>query len=428
VAGVAFQHVAKVYPDGTRAVDDLTLEIEDGEFVVIVGPSGSGKTTALRMVAGLEEISEGTIAIGGRVANHVPARDRNIAMVFQSYALYSHLSVSENIAFGLRVRRLARPVIRRRVQQAAELLELTDLLDRKQRALSGGQRQRVAMGRAIVREPSVCLMDEPLSNLDAQLRVYTRAEICRLQRRLGTTTIYVTHDQVEAMTLSDRVAVMRGGSLQQFAPPQEVYARPANAFVGGFIGSPSMNFVEGRIQHSNADIRVVLGDQPLALDGSVLRQRPQLAGYEGKEVIVGIRPESLHDAALVPDASPGDLLHGTVELREAIGPELYVHFSAPHVQPADGASIADLPREKGAVGIHQSAGDVQRLRLRHHGHAARSGHQATDRKQELAARPGRALAFLSGLRRHVPVHRTGVGEPPCAGSTGRRNTGLFGRA
>jgi len=322
-------------PRSTRTeparVDDPTLEIRDGEFVVIVGPSGSGKTTALRMVAGLEEISEGTLSIGDRVVNHVPARDRNIAMVFQNYALYRHLSVFENIAFGLKVKRLARRVIRRRVQQAAELLELSDFLDRKPRALSGGQRQRVAMGRAIVREPSVFLMDEPLSNLDAQLRVHTRAEIGRLQRQLGITTIYVTHDQVEAMTMSDRVAVMRSGRLQQFAPPQEIYARPANAFVGGFIGSPSMNFLEGTIQRSNGDISVLLGDQRLALDASVLEQRPLLGQYEDKEVIVGIRPESIHDGALVPEAPPEGLLHGTVELREALGPELFIHFSAPQV-------------------------------------------------------------------------------------------------
>src|SRR4051812_33570570 len=269
MAEVRFDHVAKVYPDGTRAVDDFTLDIRDGEFVVIVGPSGSGKTTALRMVAGLEEISEGTIAIGDRVVNHVPARDRDIAMVFQTYALYPHLSVFENIAFGLKVKKLARPVIKRRVEQAADLLELEDLLDRKPRALSGGQRQRVAMGRAIVREPSVFLMDEPLSNLDAQLRVHTRAQVGGLQRQLGTTTIYVTHDQVEAMTMGDRVAVMRNGKLQQFATPQELYHRPVNVFVGGFIGSPAMNLVNGTIQRSNGDITVLLGGQRLALDSSV---------------------------------------------------------------------------------------------------------------------------------------------------------------
>jgi multiple sugar transport system ATP-binding protein len=356
MAGVVLQHVAKVYPNGTRAVDDLTLEIRDGEFVVIVGPSGSGKSTALRMVAGLEEISEGTIAIGDRIVNHVPARDRNIAMVFQSYALYPHLSVFENIAFGLKVKKLPRGVIRGRVERAAALLELGDLLGRTPRALSGGQRQRVAMGRAIVREPAVFLMDEPLSNLDAQLRVRTRAEIGRLQRQLGITTIYVTHDQVEAMTMSDRVAVMRNGALQQFAPPQEVYMRPANAFVGGFIGSPSMNFLEGTIQRSNGDISVLLGDQRLALQTSILEQRPLLREYEDGEVIVGIRPESIQDAALVPGARPDSTLHGTVELREALGPELFIHFTAPQAQLAESKAIADLPRDTSTVGIGGDSG------------------------------------------------------------------------
>ena len=356
MAGVAFEHVAKIYPDGTRAVDDLTLEIRDGEFVVIVGPSGSGKTTALRMVAGLEDISEGTIAIGDRVVNHVPARDRNIAMVFQTYALYPHLSVFENIAFGLKVKKLARHTVKRRVEQAAALLELEDLLERKPKALSGGQRQRVAMGRAIVREPSVFLMDEPLSNLDAQLRVHTRAEIGRLQKQLGVTTVYVTHDQVEAMTMSDRVAVMRRGKLQQFAPPQEVYARPANAFVGGFIGSPSMNFLEGRLQRSNGDVTVLLGDQHLSLDPSVLEQRPALGTYKDKRVVVGIRPESIHDAALVRDARRDHVLHGTVELREALGPELFVHFTAPRVELAEIESIADLQHDTGNVAVDPDAG------------------------------------------------------------------------
>jgi multiple sugar transport system ATP-binding protein len=373
MAGVAFEHVAKVYPDGTRAVDDFTLEIRDGEFVVIVGPSGSGKTTALRMVAGLEEISEGTIAIGDRVVNHVPARDRNIAMVFQTYALYPHLSVFENIAFGLRMKKLARRVINGRVERAAELLELEDLLSRKPRALSGGQRQRVAMGRAIVREPSVFLMDEPLSNLDAQLRVHTRAEIGRLQRQLDITTIYVTHDQVEAMTMSDRVAVMRHGRLQQFAPPQEVYARPANAFVGGFIGSPAMNLLEGTLQRSNGDISVLLGDQELALDAAVLEQRPRLGAYENGRVIVGIRPESMQDAALVPHAQPDHLLHGTVELREALGPELFIHFTAPRVELADTESIADLPRDSSAVGKGADSGATLVGRFGAHSHVREGG-------------------------------------------------------
>jgi multiple sugar transport system ATP-binding protein len=349
MARVVFQQVAKVYPDGTRAVDDLTLAVRDGEFVVFVGPSGSGKTTALRMVAGLEEINEGTISIGDRVVNQVPARDRNIAMVFQSYALYPHLSVFENIAFALKLKKVARRAIRRRVEDAAELLDLSDFLDRKPRALSGGQRQRVAMGRAIVREPSVFLMDEPLSNLDAQLRVHVRAEIGRLQRQLGTTTIYVTHDQVEAMTMGDRVAVMRNGRLQQFATPREVYDRPANVFVGGFIGSPAMNLVDGTIQRSNGDIAVLLGGQRLALDTSVLMQRPLLGEYQGRQVIVGIRPESIADPALAGEPHEDRLLHGTVELREDLGPELFVHFSAPDVQLADAATIAGLPRDTGTL-------------------------------------------------------------------------------
>jgi multiple sugar transport system ATP-binding protein len=277
-------------------------------------------------------------------------------MVFQTYALYPHLSVFENIAFGLKVKNLARHTVKERVERAAGLLELEGLLDRKPKALSGGQRQRVAMGRAIVREPSVFLMDEPLSNLDAQLRVHTRAEIGRLQKQLGVTTVYVTHDQVEAMTMSDRVAVMRRGKLQQFAPPQEVYARPANAFVGGFIGSPSMNFLEGRLQGSNGDVGVLLGDQHLSVDPSLLEQRPALSNYKDKRVIVGIRPESIHDAALVPDAPQDHLLHGAVELREALGPELFVHFTAPHVELAEIESIADLQHDTGTVAIDADAG------------------------------------------------------------------------
>jgi multiple sugar transport system ATP-binding protein len=339
VAGVTFQGVAKVYPDGTRAVNDLNLEIEDGEFMVLVGPSGCGKTTALRMVAGLEEISEGVLRIGERVVNHVPSRDRDIAMVFQSYALYPHLSVYDNIAFGLKLAKLPKDQIEERVNDAARILGLEGFLKRKPRALSGGQRQRVAMGRAIVRQPSAFLMDEPLSNLDAKLRVQMRAEIARLQDDLGTTTIYVTHDQVEAMTMGDRVAVMRKGELQQVAPPQELYDRPDNLFVGGFIGSPAMNMVEATLERANGSLAAKVGSQTVAL-GDALSIRPALRDYEGKRVILGIRPEDLEDAALETDTPADRRLKGEVELREALGSEIMVHFRTDATQ-----AVTDETRE-----------------------------------------------------------------------------------
>jgi multiple sugar transport system ATP-binding protein len=319
--------VSKVYPDGTRAVSDLEIEIEDGEFMVLVGPSGCGKTTALRMVAGLEDISEGVVKIGDRVVNHVPPRDRDIAMVFQSYALYPHLSVYDNIAFGLKLRREKKDVIDKRVKEAAQILGLEPFLKRKPRALSGGQRQRVAMGRAIVRDPQAFLMDEPLSNLDAKLRVQMRAEISRLQSNLGTTTIYVTHDQIEAMTMGDRIAVMRKGELQQVGQPQGLYDRPVNLFVGGFIGSPAMNMFEARLAHDDGSLAVEIGSQRLALDAAALDQRPGLRAYEGKPVILGLRPEHVEDAALVSDAPADRRLQGTVELTEALGAEIVLHIS-----------------------------------------------------------------------------------------------------
>ncbi|HET9322903.1 MAG TPA: sn-glycerol-3-phosphate ABC transporter ATP-binding protein UgpC, partial [Gaiellaceae bacterium] len=322
MAQVNFQDVAKVFPDGTRAVSELTLGARDGEFMVLVGPSGCGKTTALRMVAGLEEISEGEIKIGDRVVNEVPSRDRDIAMVFQSYALYPHLTVYDNIAFSLRLRKEKKPEIDRRVREAARILDLEALLERKPRALSGGQRQRVAMGRAIVRQPAAFLMDEPLSNLDAKLRVQMRAEISKLQRDIGVTTIYVTHDQVEAMTMGDRVAVMRKGRLQQVAPPQELYDRPLNLFVGGFIGSPAMNLVEARLERDGSGFTVVLGDTRLELDDENVAERPGLARFVGKSIVAGIRPEHLEDAAIARDSPPGRRLKGEVELREALGAEL----------------------------------------------------------------------------------------------------------
>jgi multiple sugar transport system ATP-binding protein len=326
VAAVTFNDVSKVYPDGTRAVSGMDLGTDDGEFIVLVGPSGCGKTTALRMVAGLEEITEGEIKIGDRVVNEVPPRDRDIAMVFQSYALYPHLTVRQNIAFGLKLRKVDKREIDRRVERAAHILGLEGLLDRKPRALSGGQRQRVAMGRAIVREPQAFLMDEPLSNLDAKLRVQMRAEISGIQRNLGVTTIYVTHDQVEAMTMGDRVAVMRKGELQQVAEPQELYERPVNLFVAGFIGSPAMNLLEARLERRDGTLEAAVGDQRIALDSELLSARPALRSYEGRQVILGIRPEELEDAEVAPDAPADQRLKGRLELRESLGSEIVAHI------------------------------------------------------------------------------------------------------
>jgi multiple sugar transport system ATP-binding protein len=349
VAEVVFDGVTKVYGDGTKAVDSLALDVAHGEFMVLVGPSGCGKTTALRMVAGLEEISAGVLRIGERVVNHVPSRDRDIAMVFQSYALYPHLSVYDNIAFGLKVKKMPRAEIDRRVQQAANVLGLEPFLKRKPRALSGGQRQRVAMGRAIVREPAAFLMDEPLSNLDAKLRVQMRAEVSRLQRDLGTTTIYVTHDQVEAMTMGDRVAVMRKGELQQVADPQTLYDHPVNLFVGGFIGSPAMNMVEATVTRHDGGFAVDVGEQRLALDEAALAVHPALRSYEGRPVILGIRPEDLEDAALVPETPADRRLRGMTELREALGSELVVHFTVEGTHPALTEDVKELARDAGEV-------------------------------------------------------------------------------
>ena len=348
MAEVTFEDVAKVFPDGTRAVSDLTLGARDGEFMVLVGPSGCGKTTALRMVAGLEDISEGEIRIGDRVVNHIASRDRDIAMVFQSYALYPHLSVYDNIAFSLRLRKEKKSEIDRRVKEAARILDLEALLDRKPRALSGGQRQRVAMGRAIVRQPAAFLMDEPLSNLDAKLRVQMRAEISKLQRDIGVTTIYVTHDQVEAMTMGDRVAVMRKGELQQVAPPQELYDRPLNLFVGGFIGSPAMNLIEARLERENGGLAAVLGDRRVQLDEENVAARPALRNYEGRRVIVGIRPEHLEDAAIARDIPEDRRLKGHVELREALGSELMVHIAI-DASPAMTEEVEELAADAGTT-------------------------------------------------------------------------------
>ncbi|MBJ7330054.1 MAG: sn-glycerol-3-phosphate ABC transporter ATP-binding protein UgpC [Solirubrobacteraceae bacterium] len=359
MAEVAFAGVSKIYPDGTRAVSSMQLEVADGEFVVLVGPSGCGKTTALRMVAGLEEISEGEVRIGDRVVNHVPSRDRDIAMVFQSYALYPHLSVYDNIAFGLKLRKVPKGDIDARVERAAQVLDLKAFLDKKPRALSGGQRQRVAMGRAIVREPQAFLMDEPLSNLDAKLRVQMRAEISRLQTDLDVTTIYVTHDQVEAMTMGDRVAVMRKGELQQVASPQELYDRPVNLFVGGFIGSPAMNLLDAQIRREGDGWRAVLADgATLELDPEMLGTRPALAGYDGKHVVLGIRPEDIEDAALAPDSPPGRRLDAELRLREALGSEVIAHLAV-EARPAETDEAQELAED---VGITALATDPEAAR------------------------------------------------------------------
>jgi multiple sugar transport system ATP-binding protein len=325
VSRIALEGITKRYQDGTTAVRSLDLSIADGELMVLVGPSGCGKTTALRMVAGLEEITEGTILIDGQPVNDMEPRDRDIAMVFQSYALYPHLTVRDNMAFSLKYRKTPKPEIRRRVDEAARILELEDLLGRKPRQLSGGQRQRVAMGRAIVRQPRAFLMDEPLSNLDAKLRVQMRAEIARLQRSLGVTTIYVTHDQTEAMTLGSRVAVLRHGVLQQVAAPQELYQRPANLFVAGFIGSPAMNLIEATLERGADGPEVSFGSHHLRVPAGVVGQHRALEKYLGRTVVVGIRPENLEDAALVPGAAPESVLEVSVELREELGAEVNVH-------------------------------------------------------------------------------------------------------
>jgi multiple sugar transport system ATP-binding protein len=322
MADVSFEEVDKIYDNGVQAVFDLTLGINDGEFLVLVGPSGCGKTTALRMVAGLENISDGTVSIGGRVVNEVSPKERDIAMVFQNYALYPHLSVAENIAFGLRLRKAPKATINDRVAWAAKMLDLTPYLDRRPKELSGGQRQRVAMGRAIVRQPQVFLMDEPLSNLDAKLRVQMRADIAKLQRELGVTTIYVTHDQVEAMTMGDRVAVMNKGLLQQVDAPQRLYDRPENLFVAGFIGTPPMNLLEATAS-VNGSVAISMGGHDLAISDEALRTYPRLREYDGRNVIVGLRAGDLHPAQGRDDLPQ---LRARVDLVEALGGESMAYF------------------------------------------------------------------------------------------------------
>jgi multiple sugar transport system ATP-binding protein len=325
VADIALEGVTKVYPDGTKAVDGLNLEIADGEFMVLVGPSGCGKTTALRMVAGLEDITSGTLTFGGKVVNQMLPKNRDIAMVFQNYALYPQMTVAQNMGFALKIRGMPKAEITERVAEAAKILRLTEHLNRRPKSLSGGQRQRVAMGRAIVRSPQVFLMDEPLSNLDAQLRVEMRTEIARIQRLLGVATIYVTHDQVEAMTMGDRVAVLRLGILQQVATPQELYDFPVNEFVAGFIGSPPMNLIRAHLVHEHDASTFEIGSQRLALPPEYLKSH-DLAAATGSRVIVGIRPEDISGAAR-QDGGPGLILRAKVERVESLGSEVLAHLS-----------------------------------------------------------------------------------------------------
>jgi multiple sugar transport system ATP-binding protein len=327
MATVVLDRVNKVYENGYHAITDLNLDIADGEFLVLVGPSGCGKSTALRMIAGLESISAGEMRIGDRVVNDVEPKDRDIAMVFQNYALYPHMTVYDNIGFALKLAKVPKEEIDSRVRKAASILELETYLDRKPGQLSGGQRQRVAMGRAIVRQPSAFLMDEPLSNLDAKLRVQMRAEIARLQKELGVTTFYVTHDQVEAMTMGDRVAVIKAGILQQVDTPQNLYDKPTNVFVGAFIGSPSMNLFDGELRLHDGGGTMTIGSQSIELGLGIFDKRPALRGYDGQHVIVGIRPEDFEDASVANEAAPDRQVRGTVKLVEALGSELMVHFA-----------------------------------------------------------------------------------------------------
>ena len=340
MAEIQLDKLTKVYPDGTEALTSLDLEIDDGEFVVFVGPSGCGKTTALRMIAGLEDITGGTVKIGDEVVNGLPPKDRDIAMIFQNYALYPHMSAFDNMAFGLKLRKVPKGERATRVTRTASMLGLPEVLRKRPRTLSGGQRQRVAMGRAIVREPRAFLMDEPLSNLDAKLRVEMRAEIARLQRDLEVTTIFVTHDQVEAMTLGDRVVVLRDGVLQQVDSPAQLYDRPANLFVAEFIGSPSMNLVGADLVREDRGFAVTFGDHRLRLDDAVSAARPALARFVGKRLILGIRPEDLEDAAVEGGSRDGRTIDAVVDIREDLGAEVLVHFGvgAPPVRGADVAA------------------------------------------------------------------------------------------
>jgi multiple sugar transport system ATP-binding protein len=357
VADIALDNVTKRFPDGALAVDKISLDIADGEFVILVGPSGCGKSTTLNMIAGLEDISEGELRIGGKVVNNKAPKDRDIAMVFQSYALYPHMTVRENMGFALKLAKTPKSVIDEKVNEAARVLDLTQHLDRRPANLSGGQRQRVAMGRAIVRDPAAFLMDEPLSNLDAKLRVQMRTEVSRLQRRLGTTTVYVTHDQTEAMTLGDRVAVMRNGMIQQVGSPQQLYDRPDNLFVAGFIGSPAMNFLPSVVE--NNTLHTPLGDVPLT--GRL--QRALERANAPRDLIIGIRPEDFQDASLVPANEQGNgiTFRANIDVLESMGSDVYVYFSKDFVSEMKSAELQELAEDSGSADT--GGGDAMVARL-----------------------------------------------------------------
>ena len=358
MAEITLEDLGKIYPDGTRAVGQVTLTVKDGEFLVLVGPSGCGKSTVLRMIAGLEDITEGKLAIGDKVVNDVPPKDRDIAMVFQNYALYPHMTVRDNMAFGLKLRKMPKAEIEKRVRGAAETLEITEFLDRKPKALSGGQRQRVAMGRAIVREPQAFLMDEPLSNLDAKLRVQMRTELGRLHHRLNTTTVYVTHDQIEAMTLGHRVAVMRPVSakrpynMQQVAPPTELFNNPVNLFVAGFIGSPAMNLVYATLSKDGDRYSLKFAGHTISVSQVSIDRHPGIDEYLGKRVVAGVRPGAFEDARIEGD-HPERTIRVTTDVNELLGSESYVHFlidSDPVVTPDIEELLADTGQDSSSLG------------------------------------------------------------------------------
>ena len=441
MAEIILDHVTKRYPDGALAVEDFTMDVADGEFVILVGPSGCGKSTTLNMIAGLEDITEGELKIGGQVVNNKSPKDRDIAMVFQSYALYPHMTVRENMGFALKLAKTPQKVINEKVEEAAQILDLTQHLDRRPANLSGGQRQRVAMGRAIVRDPAAFLMDEPLSNLDAKLRVQTRTEISRLQRRLGTTTVYVTHDQTEAMTLGDRVAVMRSGLLQQVASPKELYDTPVNLFVAGFIGSPSMNFLSGTLEEGK--LRTSLGDFMIS---DQLRREVETEGT-GREVIVGVRPENFEDVAFVsPDNRPNGLtFHANIDVLESLGSDVFVYFTRGRDQTVASAELEELAKDAGR-GDTGGSGDTIVARIDaatkiREGHDAelwvdgRSMHvfdPASGRNLSLAVSRGgdgaAAIRAVSPAARHGngPAVGTGTGTPVSGGASPASPAGSAG--